>query len=94
MKHGFLSTKIIQLKVFGPPLILDLKFKDHPNNSMYVELESWPINMRAAEAKEALIAMGATMYLLTREGDPVIEEHPDYTIKLDYEIKNNVYTSN
>ena len=95
MKHVFKSTKITQLKVFGPPLILDLEFTDFPSNPMYVELSKWPSNITAKEVKDSLIEMGAQMYLLDNNGDIVGEIHDDHsTITCKYETIPNVYTSN
>lgn len=79
MKHAFKLTKITQLKVFGPASILDLTFSDFPNNPMFVELDSWPSNMSAKDAKQSLIDMGAEMYLLDKDGNPISEEQDDHS---------------
>lgn len=95
MKHVFKSTKITQLKVFGPPLILDLEFTDFPSNPMYVELSKWPANITAKEVKNSLIEMGAEMYLVDNNGDSIGEIHEDHsTLTCKCENILNVHTSN
>lgn len=79
MKHAFKLTKITQLTVFGPRSILDLTFTVFPTNPMFVELNSWPSNMSAKDAKQSLIDMGAVMYLLDNDGNIVSEEQGDHS---------------
>lgn len=79
MKHAFKSTKITQLKVFGPDSILNFTFSDFPTNPMFVELNSWPSKMSAKDAKQSLINMGATMYLLDNNGNIISEEQEDHS---------------